>query len=148
MKLIQHVTPEPDWPEYGFTFEGERVRLVDVEATFPVGSDARAGVYYLHPTKPGVKVYPWKEAGYYVDDHEEPLVGAGPKPMPLAELVGLGLTDQVLFAEHAAYYPDPAVAPHHHADPDAPKTQVLRRRVYDEVMAAWYGEPPMRCLRP
>ena len=147
MKLIQHVPPEPDWPEMGFTYEGAPIRLADVEATFPVGSDARGGVYYLHQKKPGVKVYPWKEAGYYVDELGKVLSGAGPLPMRLAELVALGLTDPVLFAEHAAYYPDPAVAPHH-ADPDAPETQVLRRKVYDEVMAAWYGEPPMRRLHP
>lgn len=88
--------------------------------------------------------WPFRGDDFFFVDPTPP----GPAPMPLAELVSLGLTDAELFAEHAAYYPDPAVAPHHHADEDAPGTQALRRRVYDEVTAAWYSDPPMRRRHP
>jgi hypothetical protein len=79
LTLIQHVEIEPDWPEHGFTFEGDPIRLTDVEATFSAGSTERACVYFLHPTKPGVKVYPWKDAGYYVDEKGEAVAPTGPK---------------------------------------------------------------------
>jgi hypothetical protein len=147
LTLIQHVDPEPDWPELGFTFEGEPIRLADVEERLPAGN-ARAGVYYLHPTKPGVKVWPWKDAGYYVDSDGEVLAAVGPVPMPLAELVGLGLTDELLFSEHAAYYAHSPPRPHPHGDVDTPEVQQVRRRVFDETMKAWYGEPPMKRLHP
>ena len=75
MKLIQHADVEPDWPEFGFTFDGRPVRLRDVEDIFPPG-DERACVYYWHPTKPGVRVWPWKNSGYYVDDDGNVLTGA------------------------------------------------------------------------
>jgi hypothetical protein len=143
LTLIQHIELEPDWPEHGFTFEGEAIRLADVEKTFEAGSTERAEVYFLHPTKPGVKVYPWKNAGYLTDEHGHAVAPTGPKPMPLAELRGLGLDDGKLFAEHAAYYREPAVAPHPHGEPDTLEAQHLRRKVYDEVTAAWYREPPM-----
>lgn len=138
--LVQHADPQPDWPEFGFTFDGHPVRLRDVEEMFPPG-DERGSVYYWHPTKPGVRVWPWKNSGYYVDDDGEVLTGAGPAPMSLAHLRSLGLTDEQIFSEHRAYYPESPVQPE--GDPDSLDAQHLRRRVFDEVTAAWYAEPPM-----
>jgi len=141
MKYLQHVPLESGWPEHGVRMDGTPIRLADVEDTYPANSNERSSVYFFHPTKPGVRVYPWKEAGYAVDDGGTVLSGAGPLPMSVKQLAGMGLTDEVIFAEHAAYYPEPAVMPHPHDDLDSPEAQRLRRRVFDEVCAAWYADP-------
>ena len=47
--------------------------------------------------------------------------------MSVRELAAMGLTDEAIFAEHAAYYPAPAVMPHPHGDLDSPEAQRLRQ---------------------
>jgi hypothetical protein len=136
MKFIQHVSIEPDWPEHGFRADGSQIRLAEVEATLPPG-DERAGVYFL--LKDGrTKCWPWKESGYYVDEAGDVLAPTGPLPMPRAELEGLGLNDDTLSQEHAAYF-----ATGERLDPHAQDTfalQQLRRRMYNETSSAWYGD--------
>lgn len=132
VKFIQQVKPEPDWPEFGVQLDGSPIRLADVERLLPPG-DERASVYFLR--KDGTKVRPWKESGYYVDEAGHVLSGAGPLPMTTQELEALGLTDDNLRAEHAAYYREALHSPRGHVDDHA--AQVERRRLYDAVLLAW-----------
>jgi hypothetical protein len=125
----------------GHRADGTPIRLADVETILPEG-DQRAGVYFLHAN--GHKVWPWKEAGYYVDDDGEPLAPVfDVVPMPRAKLEALGLTDAQLWAEHERLFPGKRRPPAAGA-PDVAELQVERRRVYDAVTAAWYGEPTRR----
>lgn len=142
MRLIQHVDPDPAWPEFGYTADGRKIRLVEVEDTFPTGSDERGSVYYLKPD--GVtRVYPWKEAGYYVDDEGQPIAPVGPAKLRMsrAELEGLGLTDARLDELHMHYLGREVGAPG--LDPEAedgPEMQERRRRFFDEAMRLAYAQ--------
>jgi hypothetical protein len=118
---------------------GRTVRREDLDG---LPSDELRRLWYEHhyTTPDGAEhtaaKWPFRGDNFFFAD-------AGPLPMPLAELAGLGLTDEQLFAEHAAYYREPAVMPHPHGDLDSPEAQRLRRKVFDEVTAAWYADPPM-----
>lgn len=140
MKLIQHIDPSPDWPEWGHTGAGARVRLRDVEALIQAGA-AREAVYY--DDAKGIRRYPWKGAGFYVDEFGEPIAPVGPDAPSMTRIAlrGLGLEDEALAELHASYFgPPPAGTPAlTTALPDTPATQVLRRRLYDEAMAEAYG---------
>lgn len=133
MKLIQHVEIEPDWPEMGIGPNGHPIRLADVELTFPAG-ELRAQVYFK---RDGFKVWPWKEAGYYVDDEGQPLAPVfDVVPMSRGELAAKGLDDATLWREYQAYFEGPLRAL---KGPDVSELQVARRRMYDAVTTAWYG---------
>jgi len=142
MKLIQHVEVEPDWPEFGFTFEGKPIRLTEVEETFPAGSDERASVYYLSPKEQRTRVYPWKEAGYCVDDAGEPLAPVGVPlraRMAREELEALGLDDVRLDELHASYFGRDLTAQLLAGQPDDVPLQELRRRRFDEATERAYA---------
>lgn len=137
MKLVQHIEPGPDWPEMGYRADGTPIRLADVETILPEG-ELRAGVFFVHSK--GHKVWPWKEAGYYVDDAGTPLAPVfDVVPMPRGKLQSLGLTDTALWAEHHRLFPGVRKAPPQDA-PDVSELQVERRRVYDEITTAWYAQ--------
>lgn len=140
MKLIQHVEPGADWPEMGFRADGTPIRLVDVELLLPEG-ELRAGVYFVHAK--GHRVWPWKDAGYYVDDDGNPLAPVfDVVPMPRHKLAALGLTDAQLWAEHARLFPEQSRRPPAPDAPDVSELQVERRRMYEAVTAAWYSDAP------
>lgn len=130
MKLIQHVEIDPAWPEGGFQANGAPIRLADVETLLPPKD--QAGVYFLDPKDPRSRVYPWKNAGYYVDDAGAPVVPAGPLPMSREDLLGLGFTDSWLDRERHGGPPLAGTA-------DTFETQRRRRAAFDSVMAKLYG---------
>lgn len=134
MKLVQHVEIDPSWPEYGVRGDGTPIRLADVETILPAG-EHRAVVYFVHER--GHKVWPWKDAGYYVDDEGNPLAPVFDiVPMTRAQLESRGLDDATLEREHRRFFPDaPSITL---TGPDVAEVQVLRRRTYDAVCAEWY----------
>lgn len=139
MKLIQHVEIDPSWPEYGLRADGSRIRLADVETILPAG-ELRSQVYF---EKDGHKVWPWKEAGYYVDDSGEAIAPVfDVVPMPRDELVAKGLDDATLWSEYQAYYEAGKHSPI--GGPDISEVQVARRKMYQAVMTAWYHNLPRR----
>lgn len=140
MKLIQHVLINPSWPEYGYRADGTKIRLADVETVLPAG-EQRDGVFFVH--EKGHRVWPWKEAGYYVDDDGEVLAPVfDVVPMPRAELVQLGLDDATLWTEYQAYFEAARRSPLEGLD--TAKVQVARRKMYDAVTGAWYSDRPRR----
>lgn len=139
MKLIQHIELDPSWPEYGVRADGTPIRLADVEKDLPAGAE-RALVYFTRAD--GTKVWPWKEAGYYVDDAGEPLAPVfDVMPMTRAELEAKGLDDATLWREYRAYF-EGGKSPLE--GPDASEVQVARRKTYDAVTAAWYSNVERR----
>jgi len=138
LRLVQNVTPEPDWPEFGIGPAGHRVRLANAGA---LPEAERAQVYF---ERDGIRVYPWKEAGYYVDaETGKPFwVDIDPAALLMSrdELEGLGFTDDELRRDYAKHFPDrrrlaAELDPHGDSTPQ----RVLRRRLFDELMGALYG---------
>ncbi len=117
---------------------GQTVRRDELEHLAP--DQLKALWYERHYTSGGedhtAAVWPFRQDTFFFTD-----APAGPRPMSVRELASMGLTDEAIFAEHAAYYPEPAVMPHPHGDLDSPEAQALRRKVFDEVTAAWYADP-------
>lgn len=141
MRFVQHVGIDPAWPAFGFTEKGEEIALSEVEERFAAGTGEREGVYFKSP-KDGARIWPWKHAGYYVDDAGNPIAPVGMPDqlrMSRAELLSLGMTDRELDVMHTRYFgrtPDGAAL-----DPEAedtPELQGLRRRYFDEAMGAAY----------
>lgn len=140
MKLIQHVEPKADWPEMGVGPHGHPIRLADVETILPAG-EQRAQVHFVHPK--GHKVWPWKEAGYYVDDEGKPMAPVfDVVPMSPEELAQTGLDDATLWSEYQAYFEAGKHSPF--GGPDIAEVQVTRRRMYQAVTAAWYSQTERR----
>lgn len=120
MKLVQSTALDPSWPEDAFKADGTPIKLAAAAKLKPA---ERAGVYFMLPNGKG-KAWPWKEAGYYVDDDGEPLAAVG-MPMRRDELAALGLTDKELGI-----------------DPRAPDTGALqreRRQAYEKLMHDTYS---------
>lgn len=139
MKLIQHVDLDPSWPEFGHRADGSRIRLADVEAILPAG-ELRTQVWF---ERDGFKVFPWKEAGYYVDDQGQPMAPVfDVVPMSRDELARIGLDDATLWSEYQAYFEAGKHSPF--AGPDIAEVQVARRKMYQAVCVAWYGNVPRR----
>lgn len=130
MKLVQHVPVDPSWPEEGFRADGTPIRLADVEKL--LSPDEQAGVYYLHPKDGRSHVYPWKNAGYYVDDVGAPIVPTFQVPMSRSDLLGLGFTDAWLDREERL---DPPLS----GAPDTADAQARRRVAFDAAMAKLYA---------
>jgi hypothetical protein len=131
MKYVLPRTIEPSWPEFVFTFQGARIRTRDA---VKLPDDVLAVCYFVGPK--GTKVWPWKNAGHYVDDDGEALAPVG-AAMARDALEGLGMTDATLDKEHRRLFGEPSGVDTKGLD--SGPNQIARRAAYDRVMAEIYG---------
>jgi len=131
MKYVLPRTIEPTWPEFVFTFGGRRIRTTDA---VKLSDDDLAVCYFVGPK--GTRVWPWKNAGYYVDDDGEPLAPVG-GALSREALEGLGMTDATLDKEHRKIFEEPSGVDVKGLD-NGPN-QIARRAAFDKVMAALYA---------
>ena len=85
MKLIIPRELEPGWPEHGFTGYGKPIRMADA---IKLSDGQLQMVYFTGPD--GGPIWPWKNAGYYVDDDGEVIVPVG-TPMLRSQLRRSGI---------------------------------------------------------
>ncbi len=139
LRLVQDVHPEPDWPEHGKTLDGASVVLANVPR---MPADDRANVFLERAD--GSRVFPWREAGEYVDAATgKPFwqkIELGQKEMTREALLAMGITDEQLTSRYSKTFPKKrALAEQLDPHGDTTTQRALRRLLFDEWWAVVYA---------